>query len=62
MSVLNLVVSRRVARGTVCVDGTRYYAQALEVRHGEALEVIVRPDGSAFADFDNRTLELERIA
>jgi len=62
MSVLNLVVSRRIARGTVTVDGARYYAPALESRHGEDMAVIVRGDGSAFADLDSRPLELERIA
>jgi len=62
MKILNLVVSRRVMRGTVNVEGARYYAPALEARHGEALAVIVRGDGSAFADLGSRPLELERIA
>lgn len=62
MIALNLVVSRRVVRGTVRVDGARYYGAGLAMRDGEAVEIVVRPDGSAFADLGGSTLELTRIA
>lgn len=62
MNPLNLVVTRRVSRGTVTVGGVRYFAAGLEMHDGEAVEIVVRTDGSAFADLGGAPLELTRIA
>lgn len=61
MIALNLVVSRRVVRGTVRVEGALYYSAGLEMHDGEAVDIVVRPDGSAFADL-GAPMELTRIA
>ncbi len=68
MNALNLVVSRRVVRGTVRVDGALYYGAGLEMCGGEVVDIVVRPgsalpavDGSAFADLGGAPLELTRI-
>jgi hypothetical protein len=58
---LNQVVRRVVMRGGVTIAGVRYRSIDLNPLGGIALDIVVRPDGSAFADFPAGPLALERV-
>lgn len=62
MRALNQVVRRCVLRGTVMIWGARYFAEGLEALNGVVLDIVVRPDGSAFADSPVGQVALVRVS
>lgn len=61
---LNLILMRRVCRGTVIANGVRYHSAVLEHSyHGTELAIVVTADGRAVACTRHHgDVALERVA
>lgn len=62
MNSIFLMFVRRVARGTVSLNGMRFYGAGLEALNGAAVEIAVGEDGRVYAGLPGGDIALEQVA